>query len=51
MNPPDCTYCGAEVVVDIDMDGPFEVCTGCGTVQGIADWPSIEDATIKGDRL
>lgn len=32
---PDCTYCGQSVVIDIDIDGAVEVCTGCGIAQGI----------------
>lgn len=32
---PDCAYCGQSVVVDIDIDGAVEVCTGCGIAQGI----------------
>ena len=30
---PDCTLCGQAVVVDIDIDGAVESCTGCGLSQ------------------
>lgn len=35
MISPDCTYCGEPVVIDIDIDGAVEVCTGCGVAQTI----------------
>lgn len=27
---PDCTRCGGHVRLDLDPDGPVEVCQGCG---------------------
>lgn len=30
---PDCAVCGEAVVVDIDIDGAVESCTGCGLSQ------------------
>lgn len=35
MMMPDCTYCGEPVVLDIDVEGAVEVCTGCGIAQAI----------------
>lgn len=32
---PDCTYCGQPVIIDIDIEGAVEVCTGCGIAQSI----------------
>lgn len=43
---PDCARCGAAVVLDLDGDGPAEVCKGCGLSQQPIP-PKVNRAEIR----